>query len=56
MPANIVTDAKRARARKHASRRHTCTCGRVCLGNGGWSSHKRSCLTYKEARSQKESQ
>lgn len=50
MGANIVSDKRRAQARKHAERRYVCSCGRVCSGNGGWSSHKRACAVYQEAR------
>lgn len=31
----------------HALRSHTCRCGRVVFGNGGWSSHKRSCDIFR---------
>ncbi len=35
-------EARRARARKHASRLHTCSvCGHISKGNGGSTSHKR---------------
>ncbi len=47
------SEARRARAAKHASRSHTCVCGRVCHGNGGWSSHKRACAALAEVRAQR---
>lgn len=53
MGANIVSEAKRNRARKHAARSYTCVCGRICHGNGGWSSHKRACAAYQDARATK---
>jgi len=38
----VVTRQRRASARKHAARSHTCPlCKKVIKGNGGWSSHKR---------------
>lgn len=40
---NIVNYKRKAAASKHASRRYVCKCGKVCHGNGGWSSHKRAC-------------
>lgn len=46
---NVVSEARRNQARKHATRVHRCTCGKVCRGNGGWSSHKRACKVYAEA-------
>ncbi len=33
----------------HAIFSHTCVCGRVCKGNGGWNSHKRACKAWQEA-------
>lgn len=35
------------RASRHADRSWTCPCGRTVWGNGGKSSHRRACLTYK---------
>lgn len=46
---NIVTEKRKSQARKHASRTRTCVCGKVCRGNGGWSSHKRACALWREA-------
>lgn len=40
---NIVSDSRRASARKHATRTFTCSCGKVARGNGGWSSHRKAC-------------
>lgn len=40
---NIVSDKRRAAARKHALKTWTCSCGKQGRGNGGWSSHKRAC-------------
>ena len=35
------SEARTHRAKKHAHYSHTCPlCGKVCWGNGGWSSHK----------------
>ena len=42
----IVSDKRRAQARKHADRSVTCLCGKVCHGNGGWSSHKKACSVW----------
>lgn len=36
---------KRKSSQKHAKREHLCPCGRVLRGNGGWSSHKKTCPT-----------
>lgn len=34
-------EARRQHAKKHARQTRTCSiCGKVCRGNGGWSSHK----------------
>lgn len=46
---NVVTEKRKSQARKHASRTRTCACGKVCRGNGGWSSHKRACAVWKAA-------
>jgi hypothetical protein len=48
--AHVVTCERRLQARKHADRTHTCVCGQVCRGNGGWSSHKRNCPAWSKAR------
>ncbi|WP_432263482.1 hypothetical protein [Cupriavidus sp. TMH.W2] len=50
MAANIVSDKRKAQARKHAQVVHVCVCGKECRGNGGWSSHKRVCEQWKSAR------
>jgi hypothetical protein len=42
--------ARRASSSRHADRGFTCACGRTVYGNGGTSSHKRACRTYKVAR------
>lgn len=39
----IVSAQRRAAARRHAERVRTCICGKVCRGNGGWSSHRKAC-------------
>jgi hypothetical protein len=52
MSANVISDAKRARARKHASRSIVCACGKVCHGNGGISSHRRACPLRKAKQEQ----
>lgn len=44
-------DGKRKSSMKHASYTHTCYCGRVLRGNGGWASHKKACAVYRERRS-----
>lgn len=43
MSAHIISAKRRTAASKHANRSRTCSCGRVCLGNGGWSSHRKAC-------------
>jgi hypothetical protein len=52
MPKGVVSEKRKAAARKHSTRSYTCPCGKECWGNGGWSSHKRSCLTWKVKRSE----
>lgn len=49
MGMNIVSDKRRAAARKHATRVHTCSCGKTVRGNGGWSSHRKACRKNKES-------
>ncbi|WP_158304641.1 hypothetical protein [Methylibium petroleiphilum] len=46
---NIVSNKRRAAARKHATRIHTCSCGKTVRGNGGWSSHRKACRKNKES-------
>lgn len=46
--------AARAKARAHAKHSHTCPCGRVVFGNGGWSSHKRACPVYQQRAAERE--
>jgi hypothetical protein len=41
-------EARRERARKHASRSEQCECGRTVYGNGGKVSHYRRCRVYLE--------
>lgn len=41
-------EARRERARKHASRSEECPCGRRVYGNGGKVSHYRKCAVYLE--------
>lgn len=43
-------DIRRQRASRYADRSWTCPCGRTVWGNGGKSSHKRACRTYKQNR------
>lgn len=50
---NIVSDNRRAAAQKHASRIAICLCGKACRGNGGWSSHKKACKAFQEARARR---
>lgn len=45
-----TANCKRKSSMTHARRTHTCVCGRECRGNGGWSSHKKACAQYREAR------
>lgn len=45
-----TANGKRKSSMTHARRTHTCVCGRECRGNGGWSSHKKACAQYQEAR------
>jgi hypothetical protein len=40
---NIVSEKRRAAARKHAQKVWLCVCGLQGKGNGGWSSHKKAC-------------
>lgn len=30
---------RRAKASRHATRAHHCSCGKIAFGNGGWASH-----------------
>jgi hypothetical protein len=46
----VVTAARRHAAQVHANRSWTCSCGKVCWGNGGKSSHQRACRTNNEER------
>ncbi len=50
MTDKYTADGKRKSSQTHARRARTCVCGMVCRGNGGWSSHKRSCPQWKAAR------
>lgn len=50
---NIVSDKRKEQARKHSRRSFTCVCGKICRGNGGWSSHKKARLRWQEARRRK---
>lgn len=52
MGMNIVSDSRRAAARKHARRIYTCSCGKSVRGNGGWSSHRKACRKKKEPASE----
>ena len=45
-----TSDGKRRSSKTHAKRVRTCLCGKVCRGNGGWSSHRRACLKVKAFR------
>ena len=47
MTGGVVSAKRREQARKHAVREHLCWCGKLCRGNGGWSSHKRACDIHK---------
>lgn len=44
----------KAKASAHAKHSHTCPCGRVVFGNGGWASHKRACKVYQEKAADRE--
>ncbi|HEV6967427.1 hypothetical protein [Roseateles sp.] len=48
--SQYTANGKRRSSMTHATRSYTCTCGKVCRGNGGWSSHKRACADYQAAR------
>lgn len=48
--ANLVTDSRKRASRLHAVRSHECLCGKICHGNGGWSSHKKACPIFQAAR------
>lgn len=50
MAKGVVSERRKAQARKHAARRWTCYCGKVCRGNGGKSSHKAHCQIYAHYR------
>ncbi len=50
MAMNIVSDRRRAAARKHASRVYQCSCGKSVRGNGGWSSHRKACRNARTGR------
>lgn len=50
MSRAYTSNGKRCSSQTHARRDHTCPCGRVVFGNGGWSSHKRACTVYQAAR------
>ncbi len=41
-----TANGKRKSSMTHATRTHTCMCGKVCRGNGGWSSHKKACPSW----------
>lgn len=48
MSKSYTADGKRRSSMTHARRAYTCAgCGRVVYGNGGRSSHQRSCEDYK---------
>jgi len=47
---NMISAARRASAKKHASRVWTCICGKVCRGNGGISSHRSACAVLADAK------
>ena len=46
---HYTNNGKRKSSMVHAGRSWTCPCGRVCWGNGGKSSHQRSCRAAKES-------
>lgn len=48
--SQYTTHGKRKSSMTHARRTYTCVCGKQCRGNGGWSSHKRACQQWKDAR------
>lgn len=48
MSNRYTADGKRKSSMVHAKRVRECACGRICRGNGGWSSHKRVCFVYKK--------
>ncbi|NNM65088.1 MAG: hypothetical protein HKL99_10820 [Burkholderiales bacterium] len=50
MAERDTADGKRRSSQAHATRAYTCTCGKVCHGNGGWSSHRKACSAHQEGR------
>lgn len=48
-----TSTGKRKSSMTHATRTHTCMCGKVCRGNGGWASHKRACPSWSEYRAKR---
>ena len=48
MSTAYTINGKRRSSMTHARRTYTCVCGKECSGNGGWSSHKRACVTLAE--------
>lgn len=47
---SLFTDnGKRRSSQTHAKRTYTCVCGKICRGNGGWSSHKKVCEQWQLA-------
>ncbi len=53
MATGIVSARRREQARKHAANVRVCSCGKVCRGNGGWSSHRRACKQQKAQHEQR---
>jgi hypothetical protein len=54
--SRYTTSGKRKSSMTHARQSHTCMCGKVCRGNGGWSSHKKACphwASYRERRAKR---
>lgn len=49
MSKAYTADGKRRSSMTHANHSWTCDCGRTVRGNGGKSSHQRSCRTWAEA-------
>lgn len=53
--SQYTANGKRKSSQTHARRTYTCVCGKSFRGNGGWSSHKRACAPYREARARRQS-
>lgn len=48
MSSQYLSDGRRRSSMTHATHSQVCDCGRRVFGNGGWSSHARACLVYRQ--------